>query len=83
MQDKYLGYKGNGNNITYDAGDDVIDEWTFATGEDNATTVKLNGKDTSGNDRFFQWNASNTRFSAYKSTSNQADAMIFRKVVAE
>lgn len=79
-QGKYLGYKGNGNYITYDAGDDVIDEWSIAAGADNAMTITLNGQDTSGNDRFFQWNANNTRFSAYKSSSNQADAMIFRKV---
>ena len=82
-QGKYLGYKGDGNYITYDAGDDVIDEWSIAAGADNAMTITLNGQDTAGNDRFFQWNANNTRFTAYKSSSKQADAMIFRKVVTE
>ncbi len=82
-QGKYLGYKGDGNYITYDAGDDVIDEWSIVAGADNAMTITLNGQDTAGNDRFFQWNANNTRFSAYKSSSKQADAMIFRKVVTE
>lgn len=82
-QGKYLGYKGDGNYITYDAGDDVIDEWSIVAGADNAMTITLNGQDTAGNDRFFQWNANNTRFTAYKSSSKQADAMIFRKVVTE
>lgn len=82
-QGKYLGYKGDGNYITYDAGDDVIDEWSIVAGADNAMTITLNGQDTKGNERLFQWNATNTRFSAYKSSSNQADAMIFRKVVTE
>ena len=81
IKDTYLGFKGKDNNITYD--DDANVEWSIATGADNAMTIKLNGQDTAGNDRFFQWNSNNTRFSAYKSTSNQADAMIFRKVVAE
>lgn len=82
-QGKYLGYKGDGNYITYDAGNDVIDEWSIVAGADNAMTITLNGQDTAGNDRFFQWNANNTRFTAYKSSSKQADAMIFRKVVTE
>lgn len=82
-QGKYLGYKGDGNYITYDAGEDVIDEWSIVAGADNAMTITLNGQDTAGNDRFFQWNANNTRFTAYKSSSKQADAMIFRKVVTE
>ena len=77
---KYLGYKGNGNNITYDS--DANAEWSVAI-EDGVSTVKLNGKDTDGNERYFQFNknVNQERFATYKNT--QVNPSIYRKVVTE
>ena len=76
----YLGYKGNGNNITYASDANV--EWSIAI-EEGVSTVKLNGKDTDGKERYFQFNKNNDqeRFATYKNT--QVNPSIYRKVVAE
>lgn len=77
---KYLGYKGNGNNITYDS--DANAEWSVAI-EEGVSTVKLNGKDTDDNERYFQFNknVNQERFATYKNT--QVNPSIYRKVVTE
>lgn len=76
----YLGYKGKENNITYDS--DANAEWSVAI-EEGVSTVKLNGKDTDGKERYFQFNKNNNqeRFATYKGT--QVNPSIYRKVVAE
>ena len=76
----YLGFKGKDNNITYDNDSNV--EWSV-TIEDGAATIQLNGQDTQGNDRFFQFNknVNQERFATYKNT--QVNPSIYRKVVTE
>ena len=50
--------------------------WKFACQDESKVKIELAAKD-GDLDRWFQWNANNTRFSCYRSNSNQADVSLF------
>ena len=72
---KYINTISSGNNVKEDANTADNSKWSISVDSNGNATITAKA----GGSTLFQYNKSNTRFSAYKSSSNMKNPQIYKK----
>lgn len=73
----YLNYSGNSNNVLRNANNGETDSYKWNISIDEYGDVEI--QNVGSTDRYLQYNAANSRYACYKTTSNQQNAKLYKR----